>query len=152
MPPRGRTVLLPRSTASASIDVTPGTLHSADATSAAPHDEQVVAPAGAGVEHQGQRVGSGEGAARSSAMTDTLASRRKPAHHSMVRGSGSPTCHSHSIVAGGLLLMSYTTRLTLGTSLTMRDEILARTSYGSFAQSAVIPSSDVTARMATTLA
>ena len=34
----------------------------------------------------------------------------------------------------------------------MRDEILPRTSYGSFAQSAVIPSSEVTARIATTLA
>src|SRR6476619_8284576 len=60
--------------------------------------------------------------------------------------------HSHSMVAGGFELMSYTTRLTPGTSLTMRYEILPRTSYGSLAQSAVIPSSDVTARMATTLA
>ena len=31
--------------------------------------------------------------------------------------------YSHSIVAGGLLLMSYTTRFTPGTSLTMRDEM-----------------------------
>src|SRR6478735_12224608 len=60
--------------------------------------------------------------------------------------------YSHSIVAGGFDEMSYTTRLTPGTSLTMRDEILPRTSYGSFAQSAVIPSSLVTARMATTFA
>jgi hypothetical protein len=60
--------------------------------------------------------------------------------------------HSHSMVAGGLLLMSYTTRLTPGTSFTIREEILPSTSYGSFAQSAVIPSSDVTALMATTLA
>ena len=56
------------------------------------------------------------------------------------------------MVAGGLLLMSYTTRLTPGTSFTMRLEILPRTSYGSLAQSAVIPSSDVTARIATTFA
>src|ERR1035437_1912262 len=60
--------------------------------------------------------------------------------------------HSHSIVAGGLELMSYTTRFTPGTSLTMRELILPSTSYGIFAQSAVIPSSDFTARMATTLA
>ena len=60
--------------------------------------------------------------------------------------------HSHSIVAGGFELMSYTTRLTPGTSLTIREEIFPRTSYGSFAQSAVMPSSDVTARIATTLA
>ena len=60
--------------------------------------------------------------------------------------------HSHSIVAGGLLLMSYTTRFTPGTSFTMRLLILPRTSYGSFAQSAVMPSSEVTARIATTLA
>ena len=60
--------------------------------------------------------------------------------------------YSHSIVAGGFDEMSYTTRLTPGTSLTIRDEILPRTSYGSFAQSAVIPSSDETARIATTFA
>ncbi len=63
-----------------------------------------------------------------------------------------PECYSHSIVAGGFELMSYTTRLTPGTSLTIRALILPSTSYGSFAQSAVIPSSEVTARMATTLA
>ena len=33
--------------------------------------------------------------------------------------------HSHSIVAGGLLLMSYTTRLTPATWLMMRVEIFA---------------------------
>ena len=48
--------------------------------------------------------------------------------------------------------MSYTTRLTPGTSLTIRLLILPRTSYGSLAQSAVMPSSEVTARIATTLA
>src|SRR5204862_2382457 len=65
---------------------------------------------------------------------------------------GPRRAHSHSIVAGGLDEMSYTTRFTPGTSLTMRDEILPRTSYGSLAQSAVMPSSDVTARIATTFA
>src|SRR6476646_11076624 len=60
--------------------------------------------------------------------------------------------HSHSIVAGGFDEMSYTTRFTPETSLTIRLEIFARTSYGSFAQSAVIPSSDVTARIAPTFA
>jgi hypothetical protein len=33
--------------------------------------------------------------------------------------------YSHSIVAGGLLLMSYTTRLTPGTQLMIRVEIRA---------------------------
>lgn len=36
--------------------------------------------------------------------------------------------YSHSIVAGGLLVMSYTTRFTPGTSATMRPEMRARTS------------------------
>ena len=36
--------------------------------------------------------------------------------------------YSHSIVAGGLLVMSRTTRLTPGTSLTMRLEMRSRTS------------------------
>ena len=36
--------------------------------------------------------------------------------------------YSHSMVAGGFELMSYTTRLTPGTSLTIRDEIFASTS------------------------
>ena len=40
------------------------------------------------------------------------------------RGSHS-SFYSHSIVAGGLLLMSYTTRLTPATWLMMRVEILA---------------------------
>ena len=38
------------------------------------------------------------------------------------------TDHSHSIVAGGLLLMSYTTRLTPLTSLMMRVEMRASSS------------------------
>lgn len=59
------------------------------------------------------------------------------------------THHSHSIVAGGLDEMSYATRLIPGTSLMIRLEILSKTSYGSRAQSAVIASSEVTARTTT---
>ncbi|MCA9371415.1 hypothetical protein KC726_00810 [Candidatus Woesebacteria bacterium] len=36
--------------------------------------------------------------------------------------------HSHSIVAGGLVVMSYTTRETFGTSFTIREEIFCSTS------------------------
>ena len=56
--------------------------------------------------------------------------------------------HSHSIVDGGFELMSYTTRLIPCTSLTIRDEIVARSSCGNRAQSAVIPSRLSTARTA----
>ena len=55
--------------------------------------------------------------------------------------------HSHSIVAGGFEVTSRTTRFTAGTSLTIRDEISSSRSYGSRAQSAVIASSEVTARI-----
>ena len=54
--------------------------------------------------------------------------------------------YSHSIVPGGLLVTSSTTRLTSGTSLVIRVEILARTSYGTRVQSAVIASSEETGR------
>ena len=59
-------------------------------------------------------------------------------------------CHvySHSIVLGGLELMSYTTRLTPVTSLMMRLDTRARNSCGRRAQSAVMASRLVTARMA----
>src|SRR5436190_22774202 len=57
--------------------------------------------------------------------------------------------YSHSMVEGGLLLMSYTTRLMPFTSLTMRDEMQASSSCGRRAQSAVIPSLLSTARIAT---
>lgn len=41
--------------------------------------------------------------------------------------------HSHSMVAGGLLVMSYTTRLTLSfISFVMRTDIVSRTSCGIF--------------------
>lgn len=57
--------------------------------------------------------------------------------------------YSHSIVAGGFDVQSSTTRLMPFTSLMIRLEILSRTSYGIRAQSAVIPSIDVTARIPT---
>ena len=54
--------------------------------------------------------------------------------------------HSHSMVPGGLLVTSSTTRLTSGTSPVIRLEILASRSYGSRDQSAVIASSLDTGR------
>ncbi len=67
----------------------------------------------------------------------------------MRRPSSFSKSYSHSIVAGGFDVMSYTTRLTLSTSFTMRTEIASSTSHGMRAQSAVMPSLDVTARMPT---
>ena len=58
--------------------------------------------------------------------------------------------YSHSTVAGGLDVMSYTTRLTLGTSFVMRDEALSKSSHGRRDQSAVMKSSVDTARRAMT--
>ena len=55
--------------------------------------------------------------------------------------------YSHSIVAGGFDVTSSTTRLTPGISFTSRAEIVSTRSYGSRAQSAVIASSLVTARI-----
>jgi len=60
--------------------------------------------------------------------------------------SGLP--HSHSIVPGGFDVMSYTTRLIPLTSFTMRLEMVFNTSWGRGTQSAVIPSSECTARTA----
>jgi hypothetical protein len=54
--------------------------------------------------------------------------------------------YSHSMVPGGLLVTSSTTRLTSPTSLVIRVEILASTSYGTRVQSAVIASSEETGR------
>jgi hypothetical protein len=56
--------------------------------------------------------------------------------------------HSHSMVEGGFEETSYTTRLMPRTSLTMRLETLASSSWGRRAQSAVMPSADSTARRA----
>jgi hypothetical protein len=53
--------------------------------------------------------------------------------------------HSHSMVPGGLLVMSNATRLTPATSLMMRLLVRSSRSYGKRAQSAVIASSEVTA-------
>ena len=61
------------------------------------------------------------------------------------RGDGVPN-HSHSMVAGGLLEMSRTTRLTSSTSFVMRVEMRSSTSVGRRAQSAVIASSLVIGR------
>src|SRR2546425_29518 len=58
--------------------------------------------------------------------------------------------YSHSIVAGGLELTSYATRLTPRTSLMIRLEIRPSTSGGNGYQSAVMPSRLVTALSATT--
>src|SRR5690606_33798991 len=58
--------------------------------------------------------------------------------------------HSHSIVAGGLLDTSYTTRLIPRTSLIIRDDTLANKGCGNGAQSAVMKSNVCTARKATT--
>jgi hypothetical protein len=58
--------------------------------------------------------------------------------------------HSHSMVAGGLPEMSYTTRLMPRTSLMMRLETLPSKLCGSSAQWAVMKSCVCTARRATT--
>jgi len=59
------------------------------------------------------------------------------------------TSYSHSMVPGGLLVMSTVTRLISRTSLVIRVEIRSSTSYGTRAQSAVIASSEVTGRSTT---
>ena len=61
-----------------------------------------------------------------------------------------PPRHSHSMVPGGLLVTSYTTRLTLRTVLQMRVETARRNAGSKWNQSAVMPSALVTARSATT--
>src|SRR5699024_9536592 len=77
------------------------------------------------------------------------AARNRPADRSG-RCSASPRVgpggHSHSMVPGGLEVMSRVTRLISLTSLVMRLEILESTSKGTLAQSAVIASSLVTGR------
>ena len=65
-------------------------------------------------------------------------------------GSRHPRAYSHSIVAGGFEEMSYTTRETPFTSLVMRLDARDSSSWGRCAQSAVIASTEVTARSATT--
>src|SRR5690606_3524728 len=58
--------------------------------------------------------------------------------------------YSHSMVAVGFELISYTTRFTPLTLLMISLEIFIRNSYGKCTQSAVIPSVDSTALKATT--
>ncbi len=81
----------------------------------------------------------------------TAATTAAPQRLPRARTSSPPRrrCHSHSMVPGGLLVMSSTTRFTSRTSLVMRVEILASTSYGTRVQSAVIASSDDTGRSTT---
>ena len=57
-----------------------------------------------------------------------------------------PWAYSHSMVPGGLLVMSKVTLLIPEHSLMMRFEILRRRSVSRAAQSAVMPSTDSTAR------
>ena len=56
--------------------------------------------------------------------------------------------YSHSIVAGGFELISYTTRLIPFTLLIISFDTFPKNSYGKWHQSAVIPSVLVTARKA----
>lgn len=60
--------------------------------------------------------------------------------------TGAAGSYSHSIVPGGLLVTSRTTRLTSDTSFVIRFEIFASVSYGIRVQSAVMASSDDTGR------
>src|SRR5207302_9903076 len=65
-------------------------------------------------------------------------------------GADMIAAYSHSIVPGGLEVMSSTTLLTSRSSLIIREAIVSSRSYGSLAQSAVMASSLVTARTTTT--
>ncbi len=51
-----------------------------------------------------------------------------------------PWSYSHSMLAGGFEVISYTTRLIPSTSATIRWEVFSRTSYGIRANSADKPS------------
>lgn len=79
---------------------------------------------------------------------DDAAARRASGGIGVDPGSGGARRegHSHSMVPGGLLVTSSTTRLTSATSLVMRVEIRARVSYGRRDQSAVMASSEETGR------
>ena len=66
-----------------------------------------------------------------------------------VSGQVQTETYSHSIVAGGLDEMSYTTRLTPLTLFMMSLLTWARKSYGKWNQSAVMASVETTARRAT---
>ena len=76
----------------------------------------------------------------------TSDARRRPLW--ALQGLGNAVwAYSHSMVPGGFEVTSYTTRLMPGTSLMMRFDIFSKRSYGRRAQSAVIASSLVTARI-----
>lgn len=63
-------------------------------------------------------------------------------------GVGRAGAYSHSIVPGGLLVMSYVTRLMPRTSLTIRVATRVRNATSNGYTSAVMPSTEVTARSA----
>ena len=78
---------------------------------------------------EAERPGRGEGAVRRPPVPrrrQGLLRRRRL----RVPGDARRLSYSHSMVPGGLLVTSSTTRLTSRTSLVMRVEILASTSYG----------------------
>src|SRR5439155_5669625 len=77
-------------------------------------------------------------------------SERDQARHAPAGVAGFRRRHSHSIVAGGLLGQSNTTRFTPRTSLAMRLETRASSEAGRRVQSAVMPSELFTARSAIT--
>jgi hypothetical protein len=97
---------------------------------AADEDEAVAADAEVAVAHgarQGRRVG-GFGLVEAIDV-DVVVAEAVHLHESHGQNPGLGGCaHSHSIVAGGLLLMSYTTRFTPATSLMIRVDIFASNS------------------------
>ena len=123
-----------------------------------PYEERVVGYARTGQKPVGHaRAGPGTrdvGGGISSRPYPAAASRHPPktvtarfagSYAGPARPSRAVSRYSHSIVAGGFDEMSSATRLTPGTSLMIRVEIVWSTSQGSRAQSAVIASSEVTA-------
>ena len=70
----------------------------------------------------------------------------RPSRRKRRRAAFCGSDHSHSMVPGGLLVTSSTTRLTSGTSPVIRLLIVASRSYGMRDQSAVIASSLDTGR------
>ena len=90
------------------------------------------------------------GACSAPTPTTVTASAQMPIRTGRVMRSNLPEGaerHSHSMVPGGFEVTSNATRLTPGTSLMRRLDIRSSTSYGKRAQSAVMASSLVTARM-----
>ena len=81
---------------------------------------------------------------------DGIVREHRPSHARRASRRETRSDHSHSMVPGGFDVMSKTTRLTSRSSLIIREAICSSRSYGSRAQSAVIASSLVTARITTT--